>query len=62
MIINGQNLDDLPQVLNYNGDGTLNYIEVTVPAIPGSYPGGTFRRTFTYTSGKVTGISSWTKQ
>ena len=55
--------DDLAQTLTYNGDSTLNYIEVTVPATPGtSYAGGTYRQTFTYTAGKVTGISKWTKQ
>lgn len=44
-----------PQTLNYNGDGSLNYVETVVQ-------GETFRQTFTYTSGVVTGISAWVKQ
>ena len=62
MIIDGQNVDDLPQVLNYNGDGTLNYVQITTVAIPSAYAGGTYRKTYTYTSGKVTAVSDWIKQ
>ena len=47
--------DQGPQTLSYNGDGTVNYIDVTTSD-------GTYRQTFTYTSGKVTGISLWVKQ
>ena len=58
--------DDLAQTLNYNGDGTLNYIEVTVPATVTpqgtTVPGGTYRQTYGYTTGRVTSISRWTKQ
>lgn len=43
------------QTLNYNADGTLNYIQVTNSM-------GTWRQTFSYTSGKVTAISEWVKQ
>lgn len=48
-------LDDLGQTLAYNTDGTLQYIEV-------SYRGGTYRQTYTYTSGRLTNISAWVKQ
>lgn len=49
------NPDDLNQVLSYNPDGTLNYIQVV-------YQGKTYRQTYTYTSGNLTGISRWVKQ
>ncbi|WP_273430491.1 hypothetical protein [Chitinibacter tainanensis] len=49
------NPDELPQSINYNGDGTVNYIEVNAG-------GRIYRQTLTYTSGKVTGISAWVKQ
>jgi hypothetical protein len=48
-------LDALAQTLNYNGDGTLNYIQVT-------YLGNTYRQSFTYGGGALTGISAWVKQ
>lgn len=48
-------LDSLPQTLAYNGDGTVNYIEVTSA-------GGVYRQTYGYTAGKVTSISAWVKQ
>jgi hypothetical protein len=47
--------DDLPQTYTYNGDGTLNYAEVTDGV-------KTWRQTYTYTSGKVTAISGWVLQ
>lgn len=47
-------LDDLDQTLSYTS-GVLQHIEVT-------YRGNVYRQTFTYTSGLVTGISSWVKQ
>lgn len=47
--------DRMPQTLTYNGDGTVNTITAT-------WNGNTWIRTFTYTSGKVTGISAWVKQ
>ena len=62
MIIDGQNTDDLPQSFGYNPDGTLAYVEVTTPAIQGVYAGGTYRKTFTYSSGRVTNSSAWVKQ
>lgn len=49
------NLDALAQSLVYNGDGTLQYIQV----VSG---GNTYRQTFTYTSGSLTAISAWVKQ
>jgi len=55
--------DELAQTLSWNSDSTLAYIQVVVPATPGTnYAGGTYRQTFTYTSGLVTGVSVWTKQ
>ncbi len=60
--LQGYNIDDLPQTLTYNGDGTLNYIEVTIPGNLGAPTGGTYRKTFTYTSGNCTGVSAWVKQ
>lgn len=50
-------LDALAQTLNYNGDGTLNYIQVTHPTNTFSY-----RQTFGYTSGALTSITGWVKQ
>lgn len=51
-VINPENLD---QLLVYNVDGTLNYIQV----VSG---GSTYRQTFGYTDGNVTSISKWTLQ
>lgn len=48
-------IDSLPQTLVYNGDGTLNYVEATSGT-------DTWRQTYTYTAGKLTGISGWVKQ
>lgn len=48
-------LEDLDSVFDWNPDGTLNYVQVT-------YRGNVYRQTFTYSSGKVVGISRWTKQ
>lgn len=48
-------LDELPQTLTYNADGTVNYVEVTANS-------RVYRQTYTYTSGKVTAISGWVKQ
>lgn len=45
----------LAQVLAYNADGTLLTITVV-------YLGNTYIQTFTYTLGKITGISQWVKQ
>lgn len=49
-------IDSLAQTLAYNQDGTLNYVEVSPET------GHVYRQTYTYTSGKVTGISQWVKQ
>lgn len=55
--------DELPQSYNRNGDGTLNYVQVTVPATPGTnYAGGTYRQSYTYSSGLVATVSGWVKQ
>lgn len=48
-------LDSLAQTLNYNGDGTLNYIQVT-------YLGNNYRQTFSYSGGNLVGITGWVKQ
>lgn len=48
-------IDDMPQTLAYNADGTLN----TITATDGTR---TWRQTMTYTAGKLTGISGWVKQ
>lgn len=47
-------LADLDQTLSWNGDGTIAYAEVTL--------GDVYRQTYTYTTGKLTGISKWVKQ
>lgn len=47
--------DSLAQSLAYNSDGTLNYIEVVASS-------GTYRQTLTYTSGNLSGVSTWVKQ
>mgnify|MGYP000619083552 CR=1 FL=1 len=47
--------DSLPKTLAYNGDGTLNYVQV----VSGNF---TYRQTLSYSSGSVSGISQWTKQ
>lgn len=48
-------IDGLQQTLAYNPDGTLNYVEAADGV-------NTWRQTYTYTGGKVTGISAWVKQ
>lgn len=47
--------DSLPHTYTYNGDGTLATDSVTFGA-------AVFVKTYTYTSGKVTGESAWVKQ
>lgn len=41
--------------MTYNGDGTLNYVEVT-------YDANTYRQTFSYSGGRVSSITGWVKQ
>ncbi len=48
-------LDSVPQIFTYNGDGTVNYITATLGGI-------SYRQTFGYTSGAVTSISQWVQQ
>lgn len=62
MQIQGVDIDSLPMTVNYNGDGTVNYFQVVIPANPGTSTGGTFRQTLTYTNGQVTAFSDWIKQ
>ena len=47
--------DAWARTYNYNGDSTLNYEEITNTV-------GTWRRTYTYSSGLVTAITGWVKQ
>lgn len=53
--VSEQFIDGLDQTINYNGDGTVNYINATDGTT-------TWRQTMTYTSGSLTGISKWVKQ
>jgi hypothetical protein len=48
------NPDNYAQTLTYNGDGTVATISFTDGT-------NTWTQTFTYTSGKVSGISAWVK-
>lgn len=47
--------DSLAQTFAYNGDGTLNYIQATDGV-------STWRQTYTYTAGVLTGVSAWVRQ
>ena len=51
----GLDLGSNPVTFNYNGDGTVNYIQT-------SSSGHTYRQTFNYTSSVLTSITSWVKQ
>lgn len=48
-------ITSLEQVLVYNADNTLNYIQVTVGE-------SIYRQTMTYVAGNLTKISAWVKQ
>lgn len=50
-----QHIERMAQTLAYNADGSINYIQ----ASDGST---TWRQTFSYTAGQLTGISAWVKQ
>jgi hypothetical protein len=52
---NALDIDSLAQTFVYNGDDTLQYIEVKTSD-------DTYRQTYTYVGGKVQTISAWTKQ
>jgi hypothetical protein len=41
--------------MSYDGNGRLQYLNLTFDAT-------TWRKTFTYTSGRLTGISTWVEQ
>lgn len=47
--------ESLAQEFAYNGDGTVNYVQAV-------WEGVTYRQSYTYTSGKLTGVSRWVKQ
>lgn len=47
--------DSLPQTLSYNGDQTLAYVQVSDGV-------STWRQSYTYTNGALTGISAWVRQ
>lgn len=51
---NSINPDNYPHTLTYNTDGTLATDAFTDGA-------NTWTQTFTYTSGKLTGVSAWVK-
>lgn len=54
--------DACDQAFNWNGDGTLNYAQIVVPATPGTlYTGGTYRQTFGYSTGVLASVSRWVK-
>lgn len=48
-------LDLLNQSFSYNADGTINYAEATDGI-------NTWRQTYSYSAGRITGITSWVKQ
>lgn len=48
-------LDSMPTEIDYNEDGTINYIQVSTDTKE-------YRQTFSYTEGKVTSISKWVLQ
>lgn len=48
-------LDSLAITFNNNGDGTVNYMQV-------SQSGVNYRQSFTYAAGLLTGVSNWVKQ
>jgi hypothetical protein len=48
-------LNSLAQTLSYNGNNTVNYIQVTLND-------NTYRQTFGYTNGNLTSVSEWIKQ
>jgi hypothetical protein len=50
------NLDSLPQVINRNTDGSINYIDVT------DRDGAVFRQTWMHTNGQLSGFSAWERQ
>lgn len=47
--------DDAAISYTYNADGTINYATV-------SHDGKTWRKTYTYSSGRVTAVSGWVLQ
>lgn len=49
-------LGSLARSLSYNADGTLAYIQVIASN------GNAYRQSYTYASGKLTGISGWIRQ
>lgn len=50
--------DAWPRTFSYNGDGTLNYSEITDPVTT-----DVFRQTFTYNgSGQITAQTAWEVQ
>lgn len=48
-------LGSMAHSLGYNADGSIAYVQVANGA-------RTYRQTFTYTSGKLSGISGWVEQ
>lgn len=50
-------MEDLPQVIVYNGDGTVSSVVAGPDATGASYI-----QTFGYTGGNLTSVSAWVKQ
>lgn len=48
-------LDSVAQTLTYDGANKLTYTQVV-------YRTNTYRQTYTYTAGNLTGITEWVKQ
>jgi len=55
-----EDLSGYPQVITYNPDNTVNYIDTTKTGQDGVPE--VYRQTFTYTNGNLTAISEWIKQ
>lgn len=52
----GDNIpEDLPETYSYNSDGSINYVSIT----DGST---TWRQTYSWSNGALTGVSGWVKQ
>lgn len=48
-------MDDYPQVITYNTDGTINYVTTTIGL-------NQYRQTYTYMNGALTSLTGWVKQ
>lgn len=48
-------VDSLAKTYVYNGDATINYVQVVSGTV-------TYRKTYTYSGGNMTGVSGWVAQ